>query len=319
MEDIRKRSINIVRYYLLKNIPYELLLLKLERAEVFLLEEEVIDIINYINETSGQYVPIEIVNNKIYLNYEKRTYNIQRFDINKKFFKIMVTSDKHFDHRDLNYDYLDEAYDEAINRGVDFIFDLGDILNGPKEMVFNKEKVKTGTLDGSIESLRKNHPYEIPTYFITGNHDLMFMYNDGCNIGKVIEEECKNIIFINDLFSPIEIGNFRFNISHGSIEHQKLTEIDLRHDFEFLKTNRPHMICQGHFHCCGELEQSYPYLYQIPSLKTNGKNKKGSQFDSGVVFLEIYETSKAFEVEQERVSFESKAKQKSQLVLKKRR
>lgn len=216
----------------------------------------------------------------------------------------MLVGDKHIDHLEDNFRYIDRVYEEAEARGVDFVLDLGDILNGPQSRVKNKKKVKTGTLEGSMEQLITRHPRNKETYFITGNHDIKFMCIDWCDIGRLIESEIPCMHFLNNLFAPINIGNFRINISHGSIEEKRLTRIKLSQEFKFLTLNDPHVIGQAHFHISNIPEkQISPVLCQVPSLKfsfdtTSVSKNKGNEI--GAIFLTIREYPDKFEIEHEK-------------------
>ncbi len=297
--------INIIHYYILKHYSFEMILNKL-----YLSEQELLDYLNIINLNSNQKTPIMYVNGQPKIVYSKREYGIHNFECAKKKIKIMLVSDKHIDHSDYKVNYINEVYNEAIKRGVDYVFDLGDILNGPLTRVHNRSKVKTGTLEGSLEQLVKYHPHVIPTYFVTGNHDLKFMLTDSCNIGKLIETECKNMVFLNNLFAAVNIGNLRINLSHGSIENKQLTLIKPNKEFKFLTYNEPHIICQGHFHSSGMSDSDGPLLYQIPSLKLDK--------DSGAVFLTVRELTDEFEVLYEKYELnDTKQLIKNEMCLKK--
>ena len=294
--------INLVHYHMLKHKSFEEI-----RTLLGLSESELIDNINKINCSNNQKTPIIYIDEKPKIAYQKREFTIHQLNNLKKKLKLMVVSDKHIDHLYDSFRYIDDVYEEAERRGINYIFDLGDILNGPITRVHDPKKVRTGTLEGSIEQLKKHHPSSIPTYFITGNHDLKFMESNACNIGKLIESECKNMVFLNNLFTCINIGNLRINLSHGSIEDKHLAHIKLNKEFKFLSTNNPHIICQGHFHISNCPVSDGPLLCQVPSLKFSrsnsyiSKNSKGDEM--GAVFLTIKELSDTFEIEQETVEF----------------
>ncbi|MDD2409874.1 MAG: metallophosphoesterase family protein [Bacilli bacterium] len=301
----KEKIINIIHYFILKHYSFEMILNKL-----YLNEQELLDYLNIINLNSNQKTPVININGKPKIVYSKREFTIHNLENVKSKLKLMLISDKHIDHTDDRISLINNAYNEAIKRGVDYVFDLGDILNGPLSEVHNQSKVRTGTLEGSIEQLKKYHPDVIPTYFITGNHDLKFMLHDSCNIGKLIESECKNMIFLNNLFTCINIGDLHINLSHGSIENKQLTTIKLNKEFRFLTYNDPHIICQGHFHISGISNNYGALLYQIPSLKYDK--------DLGAVFLTIKELTDEFEVLYEKLEFKDNKQQvKSELRLKK--
>ena len=318
MDKFVNQTINLVHNFLLRNSRFDEIMYYLN-----LEQDELIDYINQINLKNNQTIPVMIINDRPKIVYHKREFKVHEFVTMKKRTKIMLVSDKHIDHTEDRIGYINDVYEEAEKKSIDYVFDLGDILNGPASKVHNPRKVRTGTLEGSIEQLKKHHPSNIPTYFITGNHDLKFMESNACDIGNLIEHECKNMVFLNNLFTSVNIGNFRINLSHGSLENKHLSNIKLYKEFRFLTKNRPHIICQGHFHVSDSIEDVRPFLYQVPSLKAgNGSSRvgkvNGKGGELGVIFLTIKELSDEFEIEYEKLEFvETKKLIKREINLKK--
>ncbi|MDD3340838.1 MAG: metallophosphoesterase [Bacilli bacterium] len=266
-----------------------------------------IQFIDEINSMNATKVPIYMENGHPRIVYSKREYTVQHLNAPKKKFTIMLESDKHIDHVCDNFEYIHNNHEEAAKRGVDYIFDLGDVFNGPLYRVNNPKKVRTGTLEGAIQRLKQYHPSRIPTHIITGNHDLKYMEYYACDIGRLAEYECKNIIFCDNLFTSIQIGNFRVNFSHGSIENKLLANINLSKEHPFLTANNPHMIAQGHFHISSYPEYSNPFLCQVPSSKVSKQKEKttvgNKGKETGIVFITVNELSDEFEIEQETIEF----------------
>ena len=313
--------VNLVHYLMLKHksATFEEIqsLLNLE-------SEELLNYITQINMENNQKIPIGFINGKPKIIYHKKTFETHDFDFPKNKLTLMLVSDKHIDHNDDRVKYIEHVYNEASRRGVDYVFDLGDILNGPSSQIHNPDKVLTGTLEGSLSRLIKYHPTNIPTYFITGNHDLKFNKSDMCDIGRLIESEVKNMIFLNNLFAPINIGNLRINLTHGSIENKHINHVKLSKEYKHLSYNDPHIICQGHFHLSGIYDENTPFLYQIPSLKSGIDNYKTNKRNNrvgdeiGAIILVIKELSNEFEIRHERLEFiESTKVTVSEMALKK--
>ncbi len=233
----------------------------------------------------------------------KQEVKVHQFNVAKKRFQICFTSDKHIGHAFDDIESVHTIYDEAEKRGVDLIFDLGDLLNGPKRKAKYKNDIRIGTLNDSLIETNEFHQSKIPTYFITGNHDLGFMKSNLCDIGKVIEEECDNLYFLNDLFAPLEINGLKINISHGYVEQKYLRFINLQNNNKFLTINNPDLIMQGHFHVYSLCKQNGKFLYQIPSLKYNNKSTKNFSLNQecrvGAVFLTVEKFNDLYEIRTE--------------------
>ncbi|MEG2564384.1 MAG: metallophosphoesterase family protein [Bacilli bacterium] len=314
MIDEENNILNIINYNLLKCRSFEVI-----RDSLNISSSELIEFISEINKRNNQTIYIKSTNGIPHIAYSKREYKIHCFAFPHNTLKLMLVSDKHIGHSEDNIKYITSAYNEAIKRGVTYVFDLGDILNGPSNRIHNPRKISAGNLDTSLARLKRYHPTDIPTYFITGNHDLKFMENDKCDIGRVIASECKNMFFLNNLFSCLDIGGLKINLSHGSMENKRLSEIKINKEFRFLKLNAPHIICQGHFHMGGEPIGGETLLCQVPSLKSvDSSTNKLSNYQAGVLFLTIKEFNKVYEIEVERQEFiESKTLVKKEVYIKK--
>lgn len=295
-----KEKLNSIHYGILKRWDLSVI-----QKELNLTNEQIQEYIENINYSNNQTLFLKNLENKVSIDYDKTTYKIHKFNTKKSDFKIMVVSDKHIDHRNDRIKYIDNVYDEAVKRGVDLVFDLGDILNGPKSLVHNPKKVRTGTLDGSLEQLKRLYPTEFKTHFITGNHDLKFMKHDLCDIGKIIEQECSSMKFLNNLFAPIEINGFRINLSHGSIENKELTLISDFNEDKHLIYNKPHSIFQGHFHKSDCLYNEGIALFQATALKgcSSKVNPANHSNHPGAIYLSIKEVSNIYEIQYEQLTF----------------
>lgn len=282
-----------------------------ELCEILNLTEfELIDCINRINDTNNQTIPVVYQEGEPKISYHNKEFVVHELRWLKKRLKLMIRSDLHIGHVNDSVENIIKTNEEAEKRNVDYILDLGDILNGPIEKAKKPENVRIGTLEDSIMELQK-YQASIPTYFITGNHDLGFMETDLCDIGRVMETECNNMTFLNNLFTCIDVGGLRINLSHGYIENKYLALIKSNKEYRFLNTNNPHMIFQGHYHIFDINEIPNTLLGQVPSLRY-GAN------DIGVIFLTINELEESYEVELEFLQFDDeKQPLKQEMLIKK--
>lgn len=305
--ETEKELLYLIKYYLLvfKDITrpnnfYEL-------CKITGLSEKELSIYINILVNSGEINPSLFYNSKI---LKKQKEEIYEFNTPSNSFQICFMSDKHIGHTDDDIKAVHAAYEEAERRGVDLVFDLGDLLNGPIEKAKSKEKVRIGSLEESLKEANNFHQSVIPTYFITGNHDLGFMKTHRCDIGNLMEQECNNLYFLNDLFAPIEVNGLKINLSHGYIEQRYLRFINLQRENKFLTINNPDLIMQGHFHIYSLSKKNGILLYQIPGLKQNGKTKKSSadKCRVGAVYLSIEKFKDHFEIREEEVDLQKPKK-----------
>lgn len=278
--------------------------------ELDLSSDELLELIEKLNVTSNQTFPVEKIDGKHKICHFKKEYKIHEFNIPKKSYKIGFLSDKHVGHKNDRMRYVHSVYEEGDKRGVDMYFDAGDLLNGPRELAKDEENIKIGDLEEALIEAKRFHISDKPTYLVPGNHDLGFMLINKCDIGRLLEQECDNIFYLNDLFAPVEVNGLRVNISHGYIERKYLRYVKLYKEQCFLTINEPHLIVQGHFHLYNLSEKNNTILCELPSLRFGDEHLKNSRKltnalgnSIGAVFLTVHEFENELELRFDEMHF----------------
>lgn len=145
--------------------------------------------------------------------------------------------------------HLHRYYDFVKAQGAEFVLHAGDIVDG--ENVFRGQQYETFKqgFDDQLQYVAKHYPNGLPTYFITGNHDLRWFERGGSDIGKAINALRPDLHYLGQLGAFVYIGGLKVYVVHGighpayalSYKAQKLVEA-------FSTENKPNLLIIGHFH-----------------------------------------------------------------------
>jgi len=181
----------------------------------------------------------------------RNAYNLNLKDGNYLF---GATSDKHFGDDAFRLDYLLKAYDTYDDRGVECVFDCGDIITGISVYRGQHAELTHHTIHGQIDYVVDDHPAltdNKKTVLITGNHDLNDLLKSG-DPGVIIERRRKDFEYIGQVNQVVKVANnMSFNLVHykGSMPYalsyraQKYIRDGLKRGYEFSD-----VLLMGHKH-----------------------------------------------------------------------
>lgn len=164
--------------------------------------------------------------------------------------KFAVISDTHLNSRLERLDELHTFYAICKKIGVEAVFHSGDILDGNGRMYRGHlNEIHTYGVHRQVDYIAKNYPRGIPTFFITGNHDLSFYNDNGIDVGNLIEKKRKDMIYLGQYQADFTIGRAKIRLLHpdGGVAYalsyrgQKISE-------QIPSGNKPDILLIGHFH-----------------------------------------------------------------------
>jgi DNA polymerase II small subunit/DNA polymerase delta subunit B len=167
--------------------------------------------------------------------------------------KFAVTGDRHTGSLYQHTSALRAFYDYAEEVGVTTVYDAGDILDGHKVYKGQEFELRDLGLDAQLKRLVKDSPRNIPTKFITGNHDASFKNLAGVPVGKLIQQSVPEYTFLGEEQAKIDFitpnGTFTLMLIHPdggsayalSYKPQKIIE-------SLEGGSKPNMLVIGHFH-----------------------------------------------------------------------
>jgi hypothetical protein len=101
--------------------------------------------------------------------------------------RIAVAGDTHLGSLYAHTDALAAFMRHAQAEGCEAVYLAGDVLDGHRVYRGQEFELRDVGLDAQVERLAALDLPDIPTYFITGNHDQSFKTAAGVHVGRVIE------------------------------------------------------------------------------------------------------------------------------------
>lgn len=190
-----------------------------EIAKILNLSEKQLYIrIKHLINYGYQLVPSYKYNSDICYKIEKGFYipveneiRIKTPNSNKEF-RCIIISDTHIGNIDSSMDLIKIVYEYASKKGINIIFNCGDIIEG----TYSNDKKNLKDIYSQVETLVKKHPYDknINNFCLLGNHDFHSFYYDGLDISKRINSFRYDIIPIGYGKSMVKIREDSFLLIH---------------------------------------------------------------------------------------------------------
>lgn len=182
-----------------------------------------------------------------------RQYAHHEHNFSGKYIRIGVVGDNHFGNKWTDKPFLNAIYQEFAKAGVEAVYNVGDLTDGPWQRHKNVLEQYAHGLEAQVTDLTKNYP-EIPrtkTFVIDGNHDGWYRKENGMSVGMELARRRKDIVYLGADEATIDIGKVRVMLSHPddgssyaySYKPQKFVESLYKMGEEI-----PNLIFQGHYH-----------------------------------------------------------------------
>ncbi|MDD5290110.1 MAG: hypothetical protein PHT40_02860 [Patescibacteria group bacterium] len=170
--------------------------------------------------------------------------------------KIGVLGDTQLGSKCDDIGLVKTAYNIFESEGIRRVYHTGDLVDGEKMYRGHEYELLVHGADEQVKYVCKHYPYKphIITHFITGNHDLSFWKNAGCDIGYQIAQKREDLVYEGQEEKDIDIQDsrghkIRLRLSHPgggtayalSYHPQKYTEI-------ITGGEKPNIILIGHYH-----------------------------------------------------------------------
>ena len=254
----------------------------------------------------------DIVDNQIIKVKPIKENDIYQIPNNLDHLKLLMISDTHLASKYDRLDILRYLYAKAEDNGVNYILHSGDLTEGlsgrPQQLYELKECSYTGQRDYVIDKYPQS---EIPTYLVSGNHDLWWVKQCGADICKDIANNRDDIHYLGSDCEDLKIGKLKIRLYHGSgggayaksYKLQKyLDSIDIK--------ERPHILQTGHIHQAFFMKQGDTHCFQTSCLQdlTPYERSKGLSNDKSVWWVDVFmdNNGKPVKISQELETFDKK-------------
>lgn len=273
-------------------------------------------------EEYGIYGLIEVLKNKGYY-YEIIESQIKRikpikesevYCVESKLerIKLLLISDTHLGSKYDRLDILRYLYEEAEDRGVNYVLHSGDLTEGRsnrEEQIYElRETSYTGQRDYVVEKYPKS---SIPTYIVAGNHDFWWIKRSGSDIVKDICERREDLTYLGSDCEDIKIGKLKIRLFHGKGGNAYAKSYKLQKYLDSIAVSeRPHILQTGHIHQAFYYKQDNTHCFQTSCLQdlTPFERSMGFSSNKSCWWVEIYMDNKGnpARISQELQTFDTK-------------
>lgn len=293
--------------------------------ELQLKDYEIIGLVELLKQDGElvDYVNGEIVK----LNKPVQQQDVYQIPSKSEQLKLLALSDTHFGSKWDNVKLVNYAYELAEQKGADLVIHSGDLVEGDYH---NKRpehiyQVKAHGLEEQLNYFCKHYPKSnVPTYYITGNHDLTFMKTGGADIGKMVQREREDLTYLGADLANIKVGKINIMLRHGSGGSSYAKSYKLQKYCETIPAAElPDMIFQGHLHFSGFFINRGIHCFNVPSLQSYTPYAKslGLPEEKGFWFITADLDSKGniIQLTPELYSFNEGVKEKPKVLRKKQK
>lgn len=223
--------------------------------------------------------------------------------------KFLMISDTHLASKYDRVDILRYLYQEAEDKGVNYILHSGDLtegLSGRSQQLFElKELSYTGQRDYVIDKYPQSN---IPTYMISGNHDLWWVKQCGADIVNDICKQRDDLIYLGSDCEDLKIGKLKIRLYHGKGGQAYAKSYKLQKYLDTIPLQeRPHILQTGHIHQAFYMKQDKTHCFQTSCLQdlTPYERSQGFNNDKSVWWTDVYMDNKGnpVKIEQELETF----------------
>ncbi len=259
---MEKELVNKLKYLISKKKSLQEICETLE-----LKDYEVIGIVELLKQDGEliDYVNGEIIKLKKPIK-SNETYEIPN---NMEHIKLLLISDTHLGSKYDRLDILRYLYAKAEDNKVNYVLHSGDLTEGlsgrPQQLYELKENSYTGQRDYVIDKYPKS---DIPTYLISGNHDLWWIKQCGSDILKDICMQRENLHYLGSDCEDLKIGKLKIRLYHGKGGGSYAKSYKLQKYLDTISLEeRPHILQTGHIHQAFYMKQDKTHCFQTSCLQ----------------------------------------------------
>lgn len=258
----------------------------------------------------------DIVKGKVEKVKPIKDTGVYKIPNNLEHLKLLLISDTHLGSKYDRVDILRYLYQEAEDRGVNYILHSGDLTEGvsgrPQQLYELRECSYTGQRDYVVDKYPKS---EIPTLLIAGNHDNWWIKECGADICKDICKQRNDLRYLGSDCEDLKIGKLRIRLYHGNGGGAYAKSYKLQKYLDSIsQEERPHILQTGHIHQAFYMKQDKTHCFQTSCLQdlTPYERSMGFSNDKSCwwVGVNFDNNGNVHSIEQELESFGKKLKRR---------
>lgn len=272
-------------YLMKKRKPY----IKGIMKDLDLQEYEVYGLLEMLKKEGYLFEAVDGKIVKIKPQKESGIYTIQN---NLEHLKLLMISDTHLASKYDRVDILRYLYQEAEDKKVNYILHSGDVTEGRSnrdDQIYQlKEASYTGQRDYVIDKYPKSN---IPTYMISGNHDLWWVKRCGADIVNDICKKRDDLTYLGSDCEDLKIGKLKIRLYHGKGGQAYAKSYKLQKYLDTIPLEEmPHILQTGHIHQSFYYKQDKTHCFQTSCLQdlTPYERSMGFNNDKSCWWVDVY-------------------------------
>lgn len=196
-------------YLVKKKNPY----IKTIMKDLDLQEYEVYGLLDLLKRQGYLFDAIE---GKIVKIKPVKDNDVYKIPSNLDHLKLLMISDTHLGSKYDRLDILRYLYQEAEDKNVNYVLHSGDLTEGRSNRDDQIYSLKESSYDGQRDYVVEKYPKSnIPTYIISGNHDLWWVKRCGSDIVRDICSKREDMTYLGSDCEDLKIGKLKIRLYHG--------------------------------------------------------------------------------------------------------
>lgn len=229
-------------------------------------QHEVLGLVEMLKQRGYLY---EIVDGKIVTMKPMKSNDVYVIPNNLEHLKLLLISDTHLASKYDRLDILRYLYERAADEGVNYVLHAGDVTEGvsgrPEQIYDLKEASYVGQRDYAIDKYPRS---EIPTYMISGNHDLWWIKKCGADIVKDICDHRDDLHYLGSDCEDMKIGKLKIRLYHGKGGGAYAKSYKVQKYLDGIAPDEiPHILETGHTHQAFYMKQGNTHCFQTSCLQ----------------------------------------------------
>lgn len=274
------------------------------------LEIEEYEVYGLVEMLKKQGYLFEVIDGRVKKVKPIKENDIYEIKSNLDHLKLLMISDTHLASKYDRLDILRYLYQEAEDKGVNYVLHSGDVCEGRSNRPDQIYSLKEASYDGQRDYVVDKYPESgIPTYMIAGNHDLWWVKQCGADIVNDICKRRDDLIYLGSDCEDLKIGKLKIRLYHGKGGQAYAKSYKLQKYLDTIPLDeRPHILQTGHIHQAFYMKQDKTHCFQTSCLQdlTPYERSMGLSNDKSVWWADIYMDNKGnpVKVEQELETFQ---------------
>lgn len=182
---------------------------------------------------------------------KKSNPRILKQELSDNTFMFGIVSDTHLCSIHEKLDELFTFYEICRKEGIETIVHAGDLLAGVQVYRGQEQEIHTFGAKKQVDYVVKNYPmlYGIKTYFITGNHDLVYWHKMGMDIGEMVSAQRDDMVYLGQYSGDLIMNGVNIRLVHPDKGGAYAISYNLQKIVEQIPSGKkPHIFVAGHYH-----------------------------------------------------------------------